>query len=58
MPISVGWNFLSIILTYPLSDNIPIVVAYVDGLPMPRVSISLINLLSVYLAGGLVVCIV
>ena len=56
IPISVGTNFLSFLFTYPLSIIVLIVVAYVDGLPIPRLSISLINELSVYLAGGSVKC--
>ena len=50
------FNMIALVAT--MGTKIPIVVAYVDGLPIPNVSISLINLLSVYLAGGLVVCLV
>ena len=35
---------------------VSIVLAYVDGRPIPNSSISFISLLSVYLAGGFVVC--
>ena len=42
--------------SYSLSLIVSITVAYVEGLPIPNSSISLINLASVYLAGGFVKC--
>ena len=55
-PISVGTNFFSSIFTYPLSFILPIIVAYVLGLPIPSSSIALTSFASVYLAGGCVKC--
>jgi len=57
IPISVGLYLLvSSFSTYFLSNIVLVIVAYVDGLPIPFSSNSFINEASLYLAGGSVKC--
>ena len=51
-----GWNLLFIVSAYPLVDITEIILAYVEGLPIPSSSNFLTKLASEYLGGGCVKC--
>src|SRR5689334_924531 len=56
LPMSVGMNRRASISTYSRSCNVEMIVAYVEGRPMPYSSSALTSDASEYLGGGSVKC--